>query len=232
MILVDILSILKRKFKSQKKSYSFGGVDLLINYFFKDKKKGIYLDIGCQHPISNNNTYLLHKRGWSGINIDLDKGNIDLFNLIRKKDININIAISSKASTKKLFFYHTKSPLNTIEKNTAYMQKAKFKDIKLINTTTLNKILNDLNFKKIDYLNIDVEGHEHDVLKGFDIKKFSPQIISIEYLDFSMKKLEFKNNNLNNVLKSNIYKYMIKNGYTFINWIHADLIFVKNNTRD
>ena len=65
------LKILKRKFKYKKKSYSFGGVDLLIDYIFKNKNKGFYIDIGCQHPISNNNTYLLFKKGWTGINIDL-----------------------------------------------------------------------------------------------------------------------------------------------------------------
>ena len=43
-----------------------------IQNIFKDKKKGIYVDIGCCHPIKDNNTYLLNKKGWSGINIDLD----------------------------------------------------------------------------------------------------------------------------------------------------------------
>ena len=57
------LSILKKKLFSGKKSFSFGGCDLLINYIFKSKNNGFYLDVGCQHPISNNNTYLLHKKG-------------------------------------------------------------------------------------------------------------------------------------------------------------------------
>jgi len=89
------LSLLNRKIKYKKNSYSFNAVDLIVNYIFKDKKKGFYLDIGAQHPISNNNTYLLFKRGWSGINIDLDKKNIELFDIIRPKDINLNYAISS-----------------------------------------------------------------------------------------------------------------------------------------
>ena len=37
---------------------------------------GIYIDVGCNHPIKFNNTYLLYKRGWSGINIDLDSKSI------------------------------------------------------------------------------------------------------------------------------------------------------------
>ena len=102
---IDKLSVLKKKIYSQKKSYSFGGCDLLIDYIFKSKKKGFYLDIGCQHPTFNNNTYLLFKRGWEGINIDLDFKNINLFNISRPNDINICAALSSGISEKDLFFF-------------------------------------------------------------------------------------------------------------------------------
>ena len=232
MIIVDILSLLKKKFKSNKKSYSFGSVDLLINYYFKNKQKGVYLDVGCQHPISNNNTYLLYKKGWSGINIDLDFKSIKLFNLARSSDININATVSSGEFTKDLFFYHDKSPINTIEKKIADYQSAKVTEVRSVETKTLNDILTDNLINKVDYLNIDVEGHEIDVLNGFDINKFSPDIVSVEFLDLAMKKLEFKNNNLKNVLNSSIYEYMTKNGYGLINWNHADLIFINNKLRD
>ena len=232
MFLIDKISIFKKKLKSKKTSYSFGGVDLIIDYFFKNKKKGVYLDIGCQHPVANNNTYLLFKRGWNGINIDLDKKNIHLFDLSRPHDLNINATISAKKTKKKLFFYHPGSPINTIEESNAKFQKAKYKEIKVVTTTTINDILTTTHYKKIDYVSIDVEGHEHDVLKGFNLKKYLPDIISVEFLDFSMKRLEFKNNKINKVINSNIYKHIIKNGYSFINWSHADLIFVRNKIRD
>jgi len=55
-----------QKLKSKnyiKKSYSGGAQDLIINYFFKDKKKGVYIDVGCYHPYNGNNTKLLYDRG-------------------------------------------------------------------------------------------------------------------------------------------------------------------------
>ena len=88
----------------KKKSYSFGGCDLLIDYIFKSKNNGFYLDVGCQHPISNNNTYLLFKKGWNGINVDLDKKNIELFNFHRPKDKNICACVSSKEGYMDMFF--------------------------------------------------------------------------------------------------------------------------------
>ena len=227
---IDKLSILKKKFYSQKKSYSFGGCDLLIDYIFKFKKNGFYLDVGCQHPVSNNNTYLLNKRGWNGMNIDLDQKNIRLFNLERPKDINICKCISSENTDKDLFFFHSGSPINSLEKKTV-KNKSNF-SLKKIRTFTLNSILKDYDIRNIDYFNLDVEGHELDVLKNFDIKLYKPKVVSVEFIDYQMKKLEFKNNNINRVIESDIYKYFISNDYYFINWSHADLIFAHKNFRD
>ena len=227
---IDKLSILKKKFFSQKQSYSFGGCDLLIDYIFKSKKKGFYLDVGCQHPVSNNNTYLLYKRGWNGMNIDLDQKNIRLFNLERKKDINICKCISSDNADKDLFFFHPGSPINSLEKKTI-KNKSNF-SLKKIKTFTLNSILEDYNIKNIDYFNLDVEGHELEVLKNFDINLYKPNIVSVEFIDYQMKELEFKNNNIDRVIESDIYKYFISNEYCFINWSHADLIFAHKNFRD
>ena len=228
--LIDKLSILKKKFFSQKQSYSFGGCDLLIDYIFKSKKKGFYLDVGCQHPVSNNNTYLLYKRGWNGMNIDLDQKNIRLFNLERTKDINVCKCISSDNTDKDLFFFHPGSPINSLEKKTI-KNKSNF-SLKKIKTFTLNSILKDYNIKNIDYFNLDVEGHELEVLKNFDIKLYKPNIVSVEFIDYQMKELEFKNNNIDRVMESDIYKYFISNEYYFINWSHADLIFAHKNFRD
>ena len=81
-------------------------------------------------------------------------------------------------------------------------------------------------------MNIDVEGHEIDVLYGFDIDFYKPKVISVEFLDFSMAKMEFINNNLENVLNSNLYKFLTENNYHFVNWLHGDLIFVHRDFRD
>ncbi len=231
--IASYLSIFNRKIKYKKISYSLNAVDLIIDYIFKDKDIGTYVDVGAQHPVSNNNTYLLFKRGWNGINIDLDRKNIDLFNISRPNDINLNYAISDKEGETDFYFYHESSPINTLNKKVKEYQKAKISEIKKINTFTLNNVFKKINFDKdIDYLNIDVEGYEDKVLSGFDINKYKPSVVSVEYLDLKMKKLEFKNNNLDNLLNSNIYKYFNDNNYFFVNWLHGDLIFIHKDFRD
>ena len=227
------LNLYRRKYKYKKISYSFNAVDLIIDYIFKNKNNGFYLDVGSQHPISNNNTYLLFKRGWSGINIDLDKKNIDLFNTARPNDINLNLAISSNVAEKKLYFYHDKSPINTLDNVVSDFQTATVKEIKRIKTTTLNIALQNLEFNnKIDYMNLDVEGHEMDIFKAFDLSLYKPSIISVEFLDLDMKYLEFKNNDLQRIVNSDLYKHLLNNKYHFVNWLHGDLIFVHRDFRD
>ena len=96
---------------------------MLLDYIFRNQSMGFYVDVGCQHPIWNNNTYLLFKRGWGGVNIDLDQSNINLFKIARPKDFNICSALSSTKGNK-----YTK---------------------KNINTDTLNNVLKKLNFNFI-----------------------------------------------------------------------------------
>jgi FkbM family methyltransferase len=232
--MLKFLKVFIKSFTHKKISYSYGGVDSLVLNIFKNQKNGFYLDIGCGHPIKNNNTYLLNKKGWSGINIDLDKKNIDLFNAYRKKDVNLATAVSDVEGETDLYFYHSKSALNTISRQNADFQKAKVTAIKRIKTQTINKIIENSPYKgkKIDFLSIDVEGSELSILKNFNFNKYSPKVIVVEYLDLSLKKLEIKNLNIDNIIKSDIYKIIISNNYTLANVLHSDLVFIHNDFKD
>ena len=217
-----------------KKSYSVGGIDLLLNYLYKDKFSGVYIDVGCNHPINGNNTFLLYLKGWSGINVDLDSHTIEKFNYFRPKDYNVNIAISNSEEEVDLFFYNESSPINTLSKDVYNSRKKKIKEIKKMRSTTLDSITKNSPYsnKKINLLSIDVEGNELNVLKGFDLKKYYPEIIVIEYLDLAMEKLEFYNQNIDRIINSEIYKYLMNFNYHLVNWVHSDLVFVNNEIRN
>ena len=116
--------------KYSKKSHSISNVDLIIDRLFSKIEKGVYLDVGCNHPIKFNNTYLLHKKGWNGINIDLDKDSIDQFNKLRKKDTNIKALVTTfDEEEKDLYFYHNRSAINTISKSLADKRKKNIKKL-------------------------------------------------------------------------------------------------------
>ena len=159
-----------RNFKFLKNGSQFGEDKYILNLFEKDYR-GKFLDVGCFHPTRHNNTFLLYKSGWTGINIDLNPLSIDFFNFARPKDKNINIAISDKDDEQDLYFIDELNTQNTLEKNqTIFLKNVhKVKDneivIKKIKTSKLEKILDENEFYEIDFMNLDIEGHELTVLR-------------------------------------------------------------------
>jgi FkbM family methyltransferase len=215
-----------RNFKFFFKNSQFGEDKKIIKLFDKNKK-GTYVDIGCFHPIRQNNTFLMFKRGWKGINIDLNPLTIELFKIARPKDLNICAALSNKKETKTLFFDHKLSSLNTLSKNhTIFIDKAfgiKKLIKKKIKTNTFNNIINKANLKTIEFMNIDIEGHELEVLKTINFKIFDIKVICVEIVnyDYYSNKIKTNKNKIFNLLKKNGYKLKFK---SFVNYI-----FVKKN---
>ena len=195
----------KHKHFIKKKSYSMDGEDLFIVEYFIKKNNGFYLDVGCYHPIHRNNTYLLHKNGWSGINIDIHQFSIDLFNYLRPDDVNLNYAISNTNEVTEMFYQKELSQLSTIEEQQAKIAFQGSINKSKIQSLTLDTILEKTNStdKKIDLLDIDVEGADLKVLKGFTIEKFKPELICVE-----IHEKEIKN--------SEIYKYLINFSYELV----------------
>ena len=68
-----LISLLKYRGFFVKKNYSKNKEDLYLKKIFKNKNKGTYIDIGAYHPYRFSNTYLLHKKGWNGTNVDINK---------------------------------------------------------------------------------------------------------------------------------------------------------------
>ena len=126
------ITLLKKIYyeKYSKKSYSISNVDLVIDRLFRDIEKGVYIDVGCNHPIKYNNTYLLYKRGWTGINIDLDETLIKELNIIRKKDHNVQKMVGSlDGEEKEIYYYHERSAINTLSKELAEKRTTKPREI-------------------------------------------------------------------------------------------------------
>ena len=202
----------------------FGEDNYLINCFTKNYV-GKYLDVGCYHPTKHNNTYLMYKNGWSGINIDLNSLSIDLFNFHRPRDININVGISDKNINKKLYFIDELNTQNTLDKNQLlFLQnhhKIKKNEIyhKKIKTKKLMTILEKHKFYSIDFMNLDIEGHEFKVLKTIDFKKIKIKYLCIEMINHNKKSIE-NSKKIKSLLK--------KNNYTLIKNIKFNFIYKKN----
>lgn len=216
-----IIRLIKQAFfkKINKNFYSqFGEDKIIVNEIIKPSyKNGFYVDVGCFHPKKYSNTYLLYKKkNWRGINIDIEIDKIKVFKIARPDDLNICCPISDKKFNVKVV-NRLKYGVNT------YIRKGKKNEENLIQTKTLNEIIDKSKYRnrEIDLLNIDTEGNDFNVLKSVNLKKYKPKIIIIEIHE---KKIQ-------NIIRSALFKYLSKYKYNLRSWSFYSLIFVKQNSK-
>jgi FkbM family methyltransferase len=204
------------------KSYSQDGEDVVLFSFYENNKnyKGFFVDIGAHHPVRFSNTWMFYKKGWQGINIDPTPGSMRSFNLLRRRDTNLEIGIGQE-SDKAVFYCFNEPALNTFDRELAAERHSmpKYKIVKEIEIPIepLGKILNKTlpEGRQIDFFTIDVEGLDLQVLKSNDWDRYSPTYIMVEDLDFSL--LNYKS--------SEIYQYLSENGYDIISILKRTIIY-------
>lgn len=193
-------------------SYSQKGEDLMISKYFNGKRKGFYIDIGASHPTKLSNTKFFYDRGWHGINIEPNPQRIKLFIKKRAQDINLNIGIGSKRE--KVLFYGFEFPaLSTFseeEANTLSRVGYKLKEKMKIQTYRLEQIMQKYVKSDIDFMTIDTEGLDMDVLESNNWKKYRPKVLCVETIDFI--DLLTKDKGISE-RKENISKYLLSQGY-------------------
>ena len=168
-------------------SYAQNREDVILDAFLSGVKKGFYIDVGAADPVVDSVTKAFYDRGWKGINVEPNVRIINKLNKQRKRDININKGLGSKKGKQTIRIYSGEGyGLSTFSED---MKKeyegstnettAIFEDID-VEIDTLASVCREHKVKEVDFLKIDVEGAEEDVLKGGDWKKYRPKIICIE----------------------------------------------------
>lgn len=166
-------------------AYSQEGEDMIMRRLFEGKKMGFYIDVGAHHPKRFSNTYLFYKMGWSGINIDAMPGSMTPFRRSRPRDINVEAAIGRGAQRLTYFMFNDPA-LNTFEEGLARSRdgRGSFRLVKQqeIVTVTLAELL-DKHLpagQAIDFLSIDVEGLDLDVLQSSNWQRYRPEYLLVE----------------------------------------------------
>lgn len=192
-------------------SYSQEGEDMILRKIFEKQQNGSYVDVGAHHPKRFSNTYFFYKRGWKGINIDATPGSMILFQKFRSRDINIESAISKE--NKELILYSFDEPaINTFDKILAEQRllEGNYKlisEIK-IHTKPLSEILDQhiSLSKKIDFLSVDVEGYDLEVLRSNNWDKYRPKFVIVEC--FGIEKFE-------RITSDEVYTFLTGHNYFF-----------------
>jgi len=206
-----------------RKSFSQFGEDLIISHLLDTSKPGFYVDIGAHRPTQFSNTYFFYRYGWKGINVDAMPGSMKLFNILRSRDINIEAAVAGQ--TEKKFYYVFNRPLQNgiYDEDDDIFRNKEFTVIKKIDITTVK--LSDILDKHlpahvhVDFLSVDVEGLDVEVLKSNNWNKYKPKIILVEVLDFKLE----------NLADYEVTKYLSQWGYTFYSRTVHTIIFLDSS---
>jgi FkbM family methyltransferase len=174
------------------KSYSQEGEDVLLNRVLAEQPEGFYVDVGACHPQRFSNTCLFYQRGWSGINIEPNPDAAGAFRSSRPRDINLCLGISDRPGT--LTYYQFDEPaLNTMDQDLARWREehTRYRVVKTLQVPveTLADVLAKYlpPRRTIDFLTVDVEGHDFAVLQSNDWVRFRPRYILTEALGKSME---------------------------------------------
>lgn len=216
LLIVNILHFFR-----YKKSYSQDGEDIALDSFYENIKNhiGFYVDIGAHHPVRFSNTYSFYKKGWSGINIDPTPGSMKYFNLLRKRDINLEIGIGERSGNFQFYCFNepalnTFDPILANERNHGAYH---IKKIIQVPIKPLGEVLQEyLKYNQhIDFFSIDVEGLDLQVLKSNDWNKFKPDYVMVEDIGFLIDKSE----------SSEISEYLTSLGYRICAILKRTIIY-------
>lgn len=179
-------------------SYAQEGEDMVLRRIFNTQVEGFYVDVGAHHPMRFSNTYNFYKMGWTGINVEPNPDSFKLFEEYRVKDINVNCGVAKENGTLNYYMFD-ESALNTFDDNVlnSRIQNSNCKHINTVDikVVPLAEILSKLlpPNKKIDYLTIDVEGLDLEVLQSNDWVRFRPKWVLVEQLNLAdIESLDFE----------------------------------------
>ena len=216
------------KFKKKqyyKKSYSQLGEDVIINFIFE--QHGItlptYIDIGAHDPMYLSNTALFYEKGCSGINIEPNPILWSNINKVRKKDINLNCGVGTDNNP--LDFYIMNVPtMSTFSKENAdeLVSEHKFEivDVKKIAVHSLDYLLEKYTNNIFpDFLSLDAEGLDFDILKTIDYEKTAPKVICVETIEYSR--------DMSGRKEKEIIDFLVSQGYRIFADTYVNTIFEK-----
>jgi len=188
------VSVLIEKFAMH--TFSQEGEDRILSRLFDQKSKGFYVDIGAHHPKRFSNTYLFYKRGWRGINIDAMPGSMYFFNKSRPRDTNLELGVAEESG--KFDYYIFNEPalngfsrdlsLERHEAESAFL----IKDVIKVDVMPLCEVLDRYlpEGQGIDFMSVDVEGLDFQVLKSNDWNRYRPTYVLAEVLRSDLREVD------------------------------------------
>lgn len=227
--MLRVLTQLKRIFNARivgkgSLTYSQCGEDRILLYLFKSLgiNKPSYLDLGASHPIRANNTYLFYTLGASGVCVDADFESCRSISRVRKRDKCIHVGVTFDDRREADFFVFSNRGLSTLSREEAEYRSThgsyRVVNVEKINLKTINELIAENFSSSPDFLSIDLEGIDFQVIQSMDFSKYRPTAICVETITYSETRQESK--------LVDLEKYILSQNYVLYADTHINSIFV------
>jgi FkbM family methyltransferase len=164
-------------------SYAQNCEDILIDRLFQGEV-GTFMDIGACHPILDSNTWFFYERGWRGVNLEPSSSSFGLFLDQRPEDLNLNLAASDFDGELTLYEVddHVINGTSTLAAEVAqdYLRRGLQVVEKKVPVRTVRGLVREHDIAPPDFLSIDVESHESQVIRSIDLEHWRPKLIVME----------------------------------------------------
>jgi FkbM family methyltransferase len=212
-----------------KASYAQAGEDLIVQYLFDSIKieKPTYLEIGTNQPVLCNNTYNFYIKGCYGVCIEPDKNMVDIIKARRPNDIILNVGIGTTESQNAVFYLFPTvvNGWSTFSEEEALIRKKETGiDFTVVQVplTSINTIIRDYFKPYPNFISLDTEGLDLDILNSLDFEKFKPEVICVETITFG-----YLNNTEEKI--SGISEFMHSKGYITYADTHINTIYCRKS---
>ena len=182
------------------KSFSQHGEDALVLKIFSGKTNGFFVEVGANDPTALSQTYLLEQQGWRGILVEPQSKCCDRLRALRPRSQIFQVACGApeECGTAMLQI----SDDDTVSKLAAHKpEAAPVTRVEKVQVMTLDQVLAKAGNPQLDFISIDVEGFEYNVLRGFNLRQHQPRLLLVE-------------DNLPNRLK--VHRHIKQQGYRLV----------------
>jgi FkbM family methyltransferase len=216
-----------RASRRPKVSYSQCGEDLIVKYIFDAVgiKRPTYIDVGAYHPYYLSNTALFYLDGSMGINVEPDPDLYRRFVAQRKRDVNLNIGVA-KAPGETEFYIMSVPTLNTFSRQVVKLYEAegdyRIRSVRRVRVDTLSAVIGEYWGGRFpDFLSLDAEGGDDEILHSIDYRASAPIVICVETISFSNSGRGRKD--------TGIASFLASQGYMQYADTYLNTIFVKRD---
>lgn len=153
--------------------------ETLVREFFSGATNGFFVEVGANHPIQRSQSYHLEQTGWSGVLIE-PQPDLAAFLVTERRAKVFAVACTSPTAAGSTLPFHVAGPLSSLNAD-RMAPGAKADYVIMVPTRTLDDVLEEADAPRgFDLLSIDVEGHEIEVMRGFDFGHWKPRLIMLE----------------------------------------------------